>query len=105
MRTLLRVFLALIILSGVPGYAHAQATTLRLLEPVTAKISPESPVQRWTFEAVQGQHLSARMQATSGDLSPYIELQDSSGSVLATGVHSSFRFATIDDFEVPRSAT
>lgn len=87
---------------------HAQQTTdtaLQLLQPVNGAISDAQAEQRWTFNAIKGQRLSLRMQATSGNLDPYIELLDSSGKMLMTSTGSSYRNVTIDAFTVPDSAT
>src|SRR5258708_33232781 len=88
--------------SGVWKTARAQGIpTLTLLQPVTGEISSTRPEQRWTFSAKKGQRLSLRMQATSGDLEPYVELLDSSGKSLATSSNTSLRNATIDAFTIP----
>src|SRR4051794_23119968 len=90
--------LALLIglLGIVPSAAPARAqdtpsSTLTLLQPVPGAISDSQPEQRWTFEAKKGQRLSVRMQATSGNLDPLVELMDASGNVLASGSNGSLR--------------
>jgi hypothetical protein len=82
-----------------------QNTVLQFLQATNGVITGLKPEQHWTFDAVKGQHLSVRMQATSGDLDPYIELQDASGKVLAKSANASLRNAAIDDFIAPAKAT
>ncbi len=83
----------------------SQGIMLQLLQPTNGVITGAKPEQRWTFAAVKGQRLSVRMQATSGDLDPYIELQDVAGKVLATSANASLRNAAIDDFIAPDQST
>src|SRR5260221_4397347 len=82
-----------------------QKTTLQLLKSATGEITNVQPEQRWTFDAGKGQRVSARMQATSGDLDPYLELLDSSGKLLTAGVTASLRNVAIDGFPIPETAT
>src|SRR5258708_38116578 len=99
---LIPVILLMLTGSGMWKTARAQGIpTLTLLQPVTGEISTTQPEQRWTFSAKKGQRLSLRMQATSGDLEPYVELLDSSGKVLAMSTNTSLRNATIDAFAIP----
>src|SRR5215467_6985378 len=79
----------------------SQGVLLQLLQPTNGVITGAKPEQPWTFNAVKGQRLSVRMQATSGDLDPYIELKDASGKVLATSENASLRNSAIDDFIAP----
>ncbi len=84
---------------------QSNGSVLRLLQPVNGEISDAQPEQRWMFEAIKGQRLSLRMQATSGNLDPYVELLDASGKMLTTSTSGSYRNVTIDAFTVPDSAT
>lgn len=89
-----------------PTYAQQdQSTTLTLLQPVTGEINDSQVEQRWTFTASKGQRLSMRMQATSGDLEPSIELLDAAGKSLASSGSGSYRNATIDAFVIPDAGT
>ncbi len=106
--------LAVILSGGLATYpvrsAHAATSqaggaTLQLLQTASGNISDVTPEQRWAFNATSGQRLSVRMQATSGDLQPAIQLLDASGNLLATGTITSFRNATIDAFVIPKTAT
>ncbi len=91
--------------SFLPVRAQQKDTVLRLLQPAAGQVDDSTPEQRWTFDAIKGQRLSLRMLATSGNLEPYVELLDSAGKTLATGVNSSYRNSTIDAFLVPEAAT
>ncbi len=107
-RTYLYCLLSLLVsLFAVPGARaqDTQNTVLTLLQPATGEISEATPEQRWTFDAIKGQRLSIRMQATSGNLDPYVELSNAGGNVLASGSNSSLRNATIDAFIIPDSGT
>jgi hypothetical protein len=102
---------ALVMLAALlPGRSPArawqdQSTALRLLESVTGEISAAQPEQRWTFYAIKGQRLAVRVQATSGDLDPYVELLSPAGKALATSQTGSYRNAIIENFETPAAAT
>src|SRR5689334_7119399 len=83
----------------------SQGVLLQLLQPTTGVITGAKPEQHWTFNAVKGQSLSVQMQATTDDLDPYIQFQNSSGKVLPTSENASIRNAAIDDFIAPAQAT
>jgi hypothetical protein len=91
------------LLSYIPARAQDTPVALSLLQPVPGVISESQPEQRWTFEGSQGQRLSVRMQATSGDLDPYVELLDSAGNILTSGSNGSLRNATIDAMIIPEN--
>lgn len=111
MRRLIRTCILIVLLAAFFGASRpanaqgSQNTVLQLLQPTTGMILGLRPEQLWTFEAVKGQRLSVRMQATSGNLDPYIELLDASGKVLASSATASLRNAAIDGFVVPAKGT
>src|SRR4051812_1004631 len=104
MRIMILVILLVGILPGRPVMAQ-QEVPLHLLQSVTGDISQAQAEQRWAFDAAQGQLISVRMQATSGNLNPYMELIDVTGKVLAKSTSSSFGTATINAFTIPQAAT
>src|SRR5262245_14112861 len=60
-------------LAGKSLASRAQQTTvLALLRPITGEVADAQPEQRWTVDAVEGQRLSLRMLATSGNLEPTV---------------------------------
>src|SRR5258708_8504919 len=87
-------------LTAGPMVAAAQSTAapLQLLQAATGEITQAQPEQRWTFQAAKGQHFSLRMQASSGNLDPALQMLDAAGKVVATSVSASLRNATIDAF-------
>lgn len=109
MRRYLRLLLILII-SGllhapIAARAQGQGVKLSLLKPVTGQITAQQPEQLWTFDAVAGQHLSVRMQATTGNLAPVLELRDASGGVLMSSTPTIYHAAILDDFVAPGNVT
>jgi hypothetical protein len=107
LRQVIRPFCILIIAIALFSTAAANRilaqpnSMLTLLKPMAGEITEAQSEQRWTFEAAKDQRLSIRMQATSGNLNPHVELLDSSGKSLGVGRHGSFGNSTIDAFVAP----
>jgi len=104
-RLFILALLASLLITHSPITHAQQDTVIRLLQPVTGEINDAQAEQRWTFEAIKSQRLSLRMQATSGNLDPYIELLDATGKTLAVGSGGSYRSVAIDAFTVPETGT
>ncbi|MEP7285660.1 MAG: hypothetical protein ABI947_07830 [Chloroflexota bacterium] len=95
---------ASLFLSNLPIRAQGIATaSLQLLQPASGEISTLQHEQSWSFSATKGQRLSVRMQATSGDLNPFVELLDKTGKVLASSSSTSLHNVTIDAFVAPET--
>lgn len=90
---------------SVPSALAQVSDLLALLTPATGTISAAAPEQRWSFRAVKGQRFSMRMQATSGNLQPYLELLDANEQVLARSLPTSAASATIEGITPAESLT
>src|SRR2546421_8067516 len=88
MRTFILALMLINLSAGLRASAQ-QEIALRVLQPVTGEITDAQPEQRWVFDAARGQVLSARIQAMSGNLNPYMELIDATGKVLGTSAPTS----------------
>ncbi|MBX3064020.1 MAG: hypothetical protein KF726_13660 [Anaerolineae bacterium] len=87
---------------------HAQEppdNVLTPVQPVSGSISDAAPQQEWTFDAKAGQTISLRMQITSGDLDPLLELVDGRGNVLAQGKHASLSSVAVQAAAITETAT
>jgi hypothetical protein len=71
---------------------------LTLLAPITGEVTAAQPQQRWTFEARAGQVISAQMRATSGDLTPHLELRDAADRVLMSSRPTAFRTVAVEAY-------
>jgi hypothetical protein len=84
--------------------ARAQTDVLVLLENVESFIDPSQPEEIFTFNARANQYLAVRVQATSGDLSPVLEIYSAENELLAAGEY--FGNATsVENFVVPADGT
>jgi hypothetical protein len=103
-----RILLALLVLLS-NGFlinitVRSQETgVLLMLQALPGEITDSQIEQRWSFEASKGQRVSLRMQSTSGDLDPFVEMMDKDGNIVATGVSSSLRNATVDGIVIPET--
>ena len=66
------------------GVSSNAGSVLRYGDQVINRISQETPIVRYSFHSRRGDVISLRLRRSSGDLDPWLQLQDSEGRVLAT---------------------
>ncbi len=66
------------------GVSSNAGSVLRYGDQVINRISQETPVVAYRFHARRGDVVHLRLRRASGDLDPWLQLQDNAGKVLAT---------------------
>lgn len=66
------------------GVSSREGSVLRYGDQVINRISQQTPVVRYSFHARRGDVLHLHLRRASGDLDPWLQLQDSEGRVLAS---------------------